>query len=116
MPLRNLKSTVLSSMLALGAATALTLTTAPAAHAVGTSACTKYNVSNYNWADTTVNFRSGPSTSYSSKGLLRYGDEMDIICGNGYWRYGELIERSASGLPNGTRGWVHCYYLANGCG
>ncbi|WP_330342650.1 SH3 domain-containing protein [Streptomyces sp. NBC_00557] len=94
--------------LAMAAAAALTVTTAPAAHAVGENPkCT------VNWANfqATVsrngwNLRTGPSTAYASRGYLFRGDKLTVLCSRGSWDYSQLSQRSKSGIPKGTRGWV----------
>ncbi|MGI5518364.1 SH3 domain-containing protein [Streptomyces sp. CA-106131] len=100
---------VAPAALAMAAAAALTLTTAPAAHAVGeNSRCT------INWSPNfgaTVgkngwNFRTGPSTGYASRGLLYRGDRLTVLCSRGSWDYSQLSRRSRSGMAQGTRGWV----------
>ncbi|MCX4826939.1 SH3 domain-containing protein [Streptomyces sp. NBC_01142] len=98
----------LPAVLAMAAAAALTVTTAPAAHAVGeNSRCT------VNWANfgATVgknawNYRSGPATGYKSKGYLYRGDKLKVFCSKGSWNYSQLTQRSKSGIPKGTKGWV----------
>ncbi|MGW0875325.1 SH3 domain-containing protein [Streptomyces sp. NPDC002740] len=94
--------------LALAAAAALTVTTAPAAHALGeTSKCT------VNWSNfgATVskngwNYRTGPGTTYASRGHLYRGDKLTVLCSRGNWDYSQLTHRSKSGIAKGTKGWV----------
>ncbi|TLS46121.1 SH3 domain-containing protein [Streptomyces montanus] len=94
--------------MAMAAAATLTVTSAPAAHAVGESSkCT------VNWADfgATVgkngwNLRTGPSTAYASRGYLYRGDKLKVLCSKGAWDYSQLTQRSKSGIPKNTRGWV----------
>jgi uncharacterized protein YgiM (DUF1202 family) len=106
----------LSAAVAMTAAL-LTMTAAPAAHAVGENAlCTK------NWPNFSAevsknawNYRTGPSTRYASKGYLYRGDDLKVLCSRGVWDYTQLTHRSTSGLPKGTRGWVRddgLYHLA----
>ncbi|MEV5282655.1 SH3 domain-containing protein [Streptomyces sp. NPDC006692] len=99
---------VAPAFLAMAAAAALTVTTAPAAHAVGENKQCTVNwsnaagkVKNNGW-----NLRTGPSTGYTSRGYLYNGDRLNILCSRGSWDYTELSARSKSGLPKGTRGWV----------
>ncbi|MFJ2627709.1 SH3 domain-containing protein [Streptomyces sp. NPDC087532] len=99
---------VAPAILAMAAAATLTVTTAPAAHAVGENKLCTVNwsnaaskVKNNGW-----NLRTGPSTGYTSRGYLYNGDRLNILCSRGSWDYTELSARSKSGLPKGTRGWV----------
>ncbi|PKW12498.1 hypothetical protein SAMN05428944_0226 [Streptomyces sp. 1222.5] len=94
--------------LAVAAATAMTVTTAPAAHAVGESRTCSINFRDFpatagknGWRD-----RTGPSTRYTSRGLLHRGDKVTVMCSHNNWVYTKLTRRSASGLPKGTKGWV----------
>ncbi|WP_274036300.1 SH3 domain-containing protein [Streptomyces sp. MMBL 11-1] len=56
--------------------------------------------------DNGINYRTGPSTSYVSKGFLYDGDDLRVYCGKGNWYYTKLIHRSKSGMKKGTYGWV----------
>ncbi|MFI2317838.1 SH3 domain-containing protein [Streptomyces sp. CB00072] len=86
-----------------------TLATASPAAAVGTSACTTHR---YDWKAETntasVNFRSGPGTSYASKGLLAKGTKHLFRCFSsskpaGYsWSYIKVT----SGPHSGVWGWI----------
>ncbi|WP_329020482.1 SH3 domain-containing protein [Streptomyces sp. NBC_01601] len=103
--IRRLATVTLSASLLAGTAAAL----APAASAatLGSSACS-YNITDH---DATVgyngvNYRSGPGTSYASKGFLYSGDDLRVYCGKSGWYYTKLISRSKSGLPAGTYGWI----------
>ncbi|MFJ5220162.1 SH3 domain-containing protein [Streptomyces sp. NPDC088354] len=84
---------------------------APTASAVGSSACT------YNPLDVTfkidangLNLRTGPSTSYTSVGLLYKSDgyifKVQCYGGKNQWAYGSLTKRSVTGLAKGRTGWV----------
>ncbi|MER6684636.1 SH3 domain-containing protein [Streptomyces olivaceoviridis] len=86
---------------------------APAATAVGQSACRSDfyylpGVINTN----SVNLRSGPGTSYSSKGLLSKGTRLTWICykpgtaTTSSWDYVKI----KSGVHKGTYGWVSARY------
>ncbi|MFE2102838.1 SH3 domain-containing protein [Streptomyces sp. NPDC059468] len=94
--------------LALAAAAALTVTTAPAAHAVGESSKCTINFRNFpgTVGKSGWNYRTGPSTHYTSRGLLYRGDKLTVLCSRNTWVYTRLSRRSASGLPKGMRGWV----------
>ncbi|MGW4518427.1 SH3 domain-containing protein [Streptomyces sp. NPDC004393] len=84
------------------------LATASTAQAAGEdSRCTR------DWPNFTAtvgkagwNLRTGPSTGYVSRGLLYRGDKLTVLCSRGAWDYSRLTQRSRSGIPNGTRGWV----------
>lgn len=52
------------------------------------------------------NYRTGPGTTYASKGYLYRGDKLTVLCSRGNWDYSQLAQRSKSGIPKGTRGWV----------
>ncbi|MFD5079519.1 SH3 domain-containing protein [Streptomyces sp. NPDC058371] len=96
------------AVLALAAAATLTLTAAPAAHAVGESSKCSVNWSNFDAkvGKNAWNYRTGPSTGYSSRGYLYRGDKLKVLCSKGSWDYSELTQRSNSGIAKGTRGWV----------
>ncbi|MET9461079.1 hypothetical protein ABZY05_39555 [Streptomyces canus] len=108
MPLRRRIATfALSVSLLTGAAVAL----APSASAVGSSACTvNFPDDNGTVSTNGVNYRSGPGTSYSSKGLVYKGDRVREYCltsrGGKLWYYTKLLKKSQGGLPAGTYGWL----------
>ncbi|MGW1615698.1 SH3 domain-containing protein, partial [Streptomyces sp. NPDC002285] len=52
------------------------------------------------------NYRTGPSAAYASRGYLYRGDKLTVLCSRGDWNYSQLTQRSTSGIPKGTRGWV----------
>ncbi|CAM5737913.1 hypothetical protein SALBM311S_03746 [Streptomyces alboniger] len=59
---------------------------------------------------TTVNLRSGPGTSYASKGSLATGTKFDHYCStykSRVWVYGKVL----SGANKGKWGWVAESYL-----
>ncbi|MEU5662148.1 SH3 domain-containing protein [Streptomyces longwoodensis] len=92
--------------LMLGGATAL----AAPASAVGSSACTK-NVADYTaWTSTTVHLRNGPSTSYTSLGLLGTDTKITVACyaKNGSWAHIKV----RSGANSGKTGWISAYYIS----
>ncbi|MFM9462689.1 SH3 domain-containing protein [Streptomyces scabiei] len=94
--------------LALAAAAALTVTAAPAAHAVGENSKCTVNWPNYSAAVSKNgwNYRTGPGTAYASRGYLYRGDKLTVLCSRGNWDYSQLAQRSKSGIPKGTKGWV----------
>ncbi|WP_330351720.1 SH3 domain-containing protein [Streptomyces sp. NBC_00582] len=94
--------------LALVAAAALTVTTAPAAHAVGEHSKCTVNWANYRAtvAKNAWNYRTGPGTAYTSRGYLYRGDKLTVLCSRGDWAYSQLTQRSKSGIAKGTKGWV----------
>ncbi|MFI1701413.1 SH3 domain-containing protein [Streptomyces bobili] len=104
-----------SAALALAAAAALTVVTAPAAHAVGENAKCSVNWRNFNAkvGKNAWNLRTGPSTAYSSRGYLYRADKLKVLCSKGSWDYSQLTQRSKSGIPKGTRGWVREDGLVN---
>ncbi|MGW2425242.1 SH3 domain-containing protein [Streptomyces sp. NPDC001709] len=107
--IRNLVlRSVAPAALALAAAATLTVTTAPAAHAVGENSKCTVNWTNFDAkvGKNAWNYRTGPSTGYSSLGYLYRGDRLKVLCSRGNWDYSQLTQRSKSGIPAGTRGWV----------
>ncbi|EGX58459.1 MULTISPECIES: SH3 domain-containing protein [Streptomyces] len=101
--IRRLATVTLSASLLAGTAAAL----APTASAATSSTCT-YNIADHNAQvdGAGVNYRTGPSTSYRSKGFLYTGDDLRVYCGKGNWYYTKLTHRSKSGLASGTYGWI----------
>ncbi|MFE7779339.1 SH3 domain-containing protein [Streptomyces sp. NPDC057445] len=99
---------LLPAALAMAAAAALTVTTAPAAYAVGENRQCTVNWSNFDAsvAKNAWNLRSGPSTGYRSLGYLYRGDKAKVLCSKGSWNYSQLTRRSRSGIPSGTKGWI----------
>lgn len=102
-------------MLALSVTAGLTVTAAPAAHAVGENSKCSVNWANF---DAKVgkngwNLRTGPSTAYSSRGYLYRADKLKVLCSRGSWDYSQLTQRSKSGISKGTRGWVREDGLVN---
>ncbi|MGW3681564.1 hypothetical protein [Streptomyces prasinus] len=63
-------------------------------------------------AKTTMHFRSGPGTGYTSWGLLREGDRLGRPQEkrNGWWKT-FTMDRTASGIKSGKTGWVKGSYL-----
>lgn len=85
------------------------LALAPTASAVGQSGCDSafyYFDGHINMGG--VNLRSGPGTSYSSKGLLSKGTGATWICSNSResWKYVKI----KSGAHANTYGWVYGKY------
>ncbi|MFD4574732.1 SH3 domain-containing protein [Streptomyces sp. NPDC058417] len=99
---------VAPAALALAAAAALTVAITPAAHAVGEHGKCTVNWSNYGAtvAKNGWNLRTGPSTAYASRGYLYRGDRLTVLCSSSAWDYSQLTQRSKSGIPKGTKGWV----------
>ncbi|GGY16303.1 hypothetical protein GCM10010358_80050 [Streptomyces minutiscleroticus] len=98
---------------ALIAATTVTLVQAPTASAATTwpSACTISADFNVSVTASSANLRTGPGTSYTSKGMLYRGDDARSVCmvpksGGTIWLYIKLTTRSQSGLAKGTLGWI----------
>ncbi|GAA3137516.1 hypothetical protein ACFQ0X_29635 [Streptomyces rectiviolaceus] len=87
-----------------------TVALAPAASAVGSSACTK-NVENYySQTDTTVKFRTGPGTGYTAKGTVGEGRRVYVTCtaAGGKWAFLKVL----SGPHKGETGWIAYKWLA----
>ncbi|WP_327359693.1 SH3 domain-containing protein [Streptomyces sp. NBC_01304] len=97
--IKRLATVALSVSLLAGGAAAV----APTASAAS-SKCefTNYGAANGNG----INFRTGPSTGYVSKGLL-YKDKLHLYCSKNGWYKAQLPQRSKSGLKKGTWGWIH---------
>ena len=82
------------------------------------SAAAENNVRDYNtsvWGASAVNLRTGPSTNYSSKGLVGSGDKIRVTATNTgsycYWYKVKLRTTSRHGLPKNTVGWVNWVYV-----
>lgn len=58
-----------------------------------------------------VRLRTGPGTGYGVKGLLYYGDNVEVLTCHGSWDRVYLTLNSAGGLPAGTNGWVYDAYV-----
>ncbi|MFB6984605.1 SH3 domain-containing protein [Streptomyces sp. NPDC056297] len=103
-----IRTAAVPAALAVAAAAALTVTTAPAAHAVGENSQCTHNWSNFGAtvSKNAWNYRSGPSTGYKSLGYLYRGDKLKVLCGRGNWDYAQLTQRSKSGIAKGVKGWV----------
>ncbi|BDH10498.1 SH3 domain-containing protein [Streptomyces hygroscopicus] len=106
---RRIATASLSLALLTGAAAAM----APTASAASRPpAKCSYNFPDFwGWVDTNgTNVRTGPSTSYSSRGQLYVDDRMTIRCGRGDWYYGTIVS-----AKNGLRGsgWVRHDMILN---
>jgi SH3-like domain-containing protein len=53
-----------------------------------------------------VNFRTGPSTAYKSKGLLYKHDWGKKVATSGSWIKLKLGQKSRTGIAKNTTGWV----------
>ncbi|MET9777952.1 cell wall hydrolase [Streptomyces sp. NPDC006367] len=96
-----------SAMLALSVTAGLAVTTAPAASAAEMPCKPRvYYEINTNG----VNFRTGPSTGYASKGLLYKGDWGKKIATKGSWIKLQLGQKSKTGLAKNSTGWVAAKY------
>lgn len=98
--LKNFATVALSVSLLTGGAAVL----APAASAAG-SDCSTYD-QGAEVDGNGINFRSGPSTSYASKGLVYNKDQLALYCKSGSWYKAKLAKRSKGGLKAGTAGWI----------
>ncbi|MGP4090986.1 hypothetical protein [Streptomyces sp. KR55] len=56
-----------------------------------------------------VNYRTGPGTSYTVKGILTEGTRANAKC----WENGYMKVYPTTGAWAGTSGWVHGDYLLN---
>jgi len=97
--IRRLSTVALSATLLAGGALAI----APSASAADRD-CTSYDQSA--GVRNGVNYRSGPGTSYKSKGMLYKSDSVKIYCEKNGWYYTKLRTKSASGLAKNTPGWI----------
>jgi len=90
---------------------------APGAYATGSDACTTFPSSpSTKHIDTNVNFRSGPKSSSTSKGILTKGTSVRSYCQaptGGYtgigvdWTYAKAL----SGAHKGETGWVYTKHV-----
>jgi uncharacterized protein YgiM (DUF1202 family) len=101
--LRRTAALAVSTALLAGGAMAL----APTASAASSPKCT-YNLTDFTGTvdGNGVNYRTGPSISYTAKGRLYDGDRVRVYCGKGNWYYSSLAKRSKGGLAKGTTGWI----------
>lgn len=108
------RAVVVPAVMAVAAAAALTVTTAPAAHAVGENSQCTQNWSNFGATvgKNAWNYRSGPATGYKSLGYLYRGDKLTVMCSRGSWDYAKITS-STSGIRKGTKGWVRSDGLIN---
>ncbi|MFI5867119.1 SH3 domain-containing protein [Streptomyces sp. NPDC051546] len=98
--IRRLTTVALSATLLAGGALAI----APSASAADRD-CTSYDQS-AGVDGSGINYRTGPSTAYKSKGMLYKKDSLNIYCEKNGWYYTKLRTKSASGLKAGTAGWI----------
>ncbi|MEU3639922.1 SH3 domain-containing protein [Streptomyces albogriseolus] len=98
--MRRLSTVTLSAALLVGGALAV----APSAAAADRD-CTSYDQS-AGVDGNGVNYRTGPGTSYQSKGMLYRADSVKIYCERNGWYYTKLRKKSASGLSVNTPGWI----------
>ncbi|MFJ8752082.1 SH3 domain-containing protein [Streptomyces sp. NPDC102441] len=100
-----------SAALALSVTAGVAVTTAPAASAaqMPCKARVYYEVYQANG----VNFRTGPSTGYASKGSLYKHDWGKKIATKSGWIKLQLGQKSRSGLAKGSTGWIASKYLSD---
>jgi uncharacterized protein YraI len=104
--IRRAVTATAATALVFGGAAAL----AAPASAVGSSACTK-NVADYSgWASDTVHLRNGPSTGYTSLGLLRADTKITVHCYAKSSNWAHIKVRS--GANTGKSGWINAYYIS----
>ncbi|KNE83351.1 SH3 domain-containing protein [Streptomyces xinghaiensis] len=100
---------------ALLAAGGATLTAAPSAAAVSIPSKCQYQWYNPHKAKTTtsVHLRTGPSTGYTSLGILSKGTKFTHYCvaypNGSNWAWGKVT----SGANAGKTGWVYYNYLTH---
>ena len=70
---------------------------------VGAMAATKYTVYISSTGSGTLNLRSGPGTSYSSKGYVHHGDKVTRLDTSGIW--------SRVKTASGVTGWIKTMYI-----
>ncbi|MFF7953627.1 SH3 domain-containing protein [Streptomyces griseorubiginosus] len=102
----------------LAATAALTVGAAPSAFAqtpaaTRTAMPCKPGVYYYVYKANGVNFRTGPSTTYASKGLLYKNDWGKKIASKNGWIKLQLGTKSRSGLPKNSTGWVAKKYVSD---
>lgn len=103
MQLRTPARLAASAMLALSVTAGMAATAAPAASAAEMPCKPRVY---YKINTNAVNFRTGPSTSYASKGLLYKGDWGKKVATKGSWIKLQLGQKSKTGLAKNSTGWV----------
>ncbi|MGW7641712.1 SH3 domain-containing protein [Streptomyces decoyicus] len=104
---RRLTTAALTVSLLAGAAAI----SAPEASAAPRAQSTCHKQNFYNWIETNgARLRTGPSSSYKSRGLLYNGDRMKFSRSCGRWLYGKVLS-STTGLKG--YGWVRDDMLYN---
>ena len=107
---------------ALAATAVLTVSAAPSAFAQAPSQASaqaraempcKPRVYYYVYQASGVNFRTGPGTGYTFKGLLYKNDWGKKIATKGSWIELKLGTKSRSGLAKNTTGWVAEKYVSD---
>ncbi|WP_326581767.1 SH3 domain-containing protein (plasmid) [Actinacidiphila glaucinigra] len=85
---------------------------APTASAVGSSACTANVTDQDVWPYSDgLRLRSGPSTTYSAKGLLYGSDRLTVRCRKGSWYYISTDTKTRTGIARNTYGWISGSYI-----
>jgi uncharacterized protein YraI len=92
-------------------AASMTLVAAPSASAADSSSCNSpwYGLNGY-ITGSSVNLRSGPKTTYASKGLLAKGTKFYFYCFKTYGYEGWDYLKVTSGPNTGVKGWVNSRY------
>lgn len=83
------------------------LVIAPAAAAVDSSSCTWWHQENEMIYGANVHFRTGPSTGYTSKGILTNHTDVYAACGTRGYVYVKALE----GAHRSEKGWVTSEYV-----
>ncbi|WP_431983943.1 SH3 domain-containing protein [Streptomyces qinglanensis] len=79
---------------------------APTASAANSSSCTWWHQEN-EYVVANVNLRTGPSTGYTSKGILTKYTDIYVACGARGYVYVKPLE----GAHKGQKGWVSASYV-----
>ncbi|MEU7317472.1 hypothetical protein [Streptomyces sp. NPDC007083] len=80
---------------------------APTASAANSSSCTWWHQQNEMVAGGNVHFRTGPSTGYTSKGIITNYTDLYVACGARGYVYVKPLE----GAHKGEKGWVSASYV-----
>jgi len=81
---------------------------APTASAADSGSCTWSHKQREIINGGNVNFRTGPSTKYTSKGIVTDGTEIYVACGAKGYAYVRPLE----GAHKGEKGWVDSSYVS----
>ncbi|MEV3853072.1 SH3 domain-containing protein [Streptomyces sp. NPDC050095] len=105
-----------TSRLAASTVLALSLTAGVSASAIPTASAASMPCkpgAYYEIQGSGVNFRTGASANYKSRGLLYKGDWGRKLEKKGSWIKLQLGKKSRSGMAKGTTGWVASRYTSD---